>query len=122
MAFHLVGPRALTRGELRHLIPAGHLIKMQVEGALTGFFRTYDTNGVESQAAVPLSLQQRLDLTEKLIKKVLPDMKTDDGVEPTAVDPVMIASDPDQVKRLTTTEIRAAIEASFKIPEKAAAD
>lgn len=113
MAFALVRPRSLTMGELRRALPAQTIAKMMVTGALMGVLPRYNDRGEEDGPADPLSAAQRIDLADKLMKKVLPDLKTDEPVDTTAPDPEALAADPTAMRRLSTAQIRAAIEADF---------
>jgi hypothetical protein len=114
VTFALIRPRGMTRAELRRVIPYPALIGMQVKAALTGFLPTYDHNMEETGPAAALTVQQRLDTADKLIKKGLPDLKSDDEAERPTLDVESLTSlDADQIKRLTVAQIQAAIETSF---------
>jgi hypothetical protein len=113
MAFALVRPRVMTMSELRRSLPAANLAHMMITGALMGVLPRYNSKGEEDGPADPLSAAQRIEIADKLLKKVLPDLKTDEPVETRTIDASTLPTDPEQLRRFTTDQIRAAIEADF---------
>ena len=104
----------MTRAEMRRIIPYPTFLKMLATGSLTGVLPVYDHTGEECGPAQPLTAQQRIDIADKLLRKGLPDLKSDDDVEKPPLDVHALTElEPEQIKRMSVAQIREAIEASF---------
>lgn len=113
---------ALERGcfansrELKRLIPAQVLIKMQVVAAMTGFLPTYDEHGNEVEVAQPVPLPMRMDLINRLVDKRLPNMKAVEGDERT-IDLSNLPTEQADANAMTPDELQRAIEATYTVEE-----
>jgi hypothetical protein len=127
MAFALIRSKGPVTGDgalittkaLRQGIPAGLIMSMQIEAAVTGVLRKIDlATGEEVGTAEPVPQAERLKLLENLVKKRLPDAKVADVEEDRAANLDDLPVDPEDVKRMPLSQLTRVIEAQFeKVPE-----
>lgn len=122
MSFSLVRSKGRIIGDgqvmsakrLRDAIPAGVLLALQIDAALTGKVRQIDTEtGEDVGPARPIEPETQLELMERLLKKRLPDAKSADVEADRAVDLDELPTDPEEVKRLPISQLGKLIEAQF---------
>lgn len=107
--------RALTTRQLRDGIPAGVLLAMQIEAALTGKLKRIDiTTGEEVEVAEQIPLNERLKLIDKLVDKRLPAAKTTEIEDQGKADLSNIPLDAEEIKRMPISQLGRVIEAQFE--------
>jgi hypothetical protein len=108
---------AKTNRELRRMIPAEALIRMQIEAAVTGFLPTYDRDGNECGPAAPIKTETRLELMKELRRIRLPDAKVeeDNGRD---FDPTTLPTTLRDAESMTPKELDEAIAASYTLHQE----
>lgn len=129
MAFSLIRSKGPVTGDgailspkqLREAIPAEALLLIQVDAAVSGKVRQIDLEtGEETGPARPIDPEVQLAVGEKLLKKRLPDAKTEDVNDADRVVNLNdVPTDKEEIKRLTSSQLTRIIEA--KVMEKLAA-
>jgi hypothetical protein len=123
MTFSLVrskGPllgdgQLVSAKDLRNGIPAGPLLALMVDAALSGKLRAIDTEtGEEVSPATPISTQDRLKLMSNLVDKRLPSMKAEE-VQTEVTNIADAPVNPEDIKRMSLSELGRVIEATFKV-------
>jgi len=108
----------LSRKHLRNAIPAGPLLDIMIDAALTGNVKKLDSaTGEEIGAATPLSTEAQLKLVQWLLERRLPAMKAPDAStdEETVVDLREVPTTPEDIKRLPLSQLGRVIEAQFRV-------
>lgn len=106
----------LKASQLRRLIPAELLTVMLAEAAVTGVYRKFDLEtGEEIGAAEPVPQAERIRLAEKLLEKRLPSQKAAEEEAAPVSDISKLPMSPEDIKRLTLTEIGHAIDATYTV-------
>lgn len=111
----------VTRADLRDSIPASLLLALITEAAVTGLKRQICLQtGEEVGPALPVDVKTQLDLAEKLLNRRLPAYKPVDiaseAQEPIDLD--NLPSNPEDVKRMTLTQLVQIREAQFEAAQK----
>lgn len=104
--------------QLRKLIPAELLTSMLSEAAISGFFRNFNIEtGEEMAPATPVSTLDRLSITKYLLDKRLPSAKAAEEDEAPPLDVARMLPDPEELKRLSISELGKIVEATYRLEE-----
>ena len=107
--------RALTTRQLRDGIPAGILLALQIEVALTGKLKRIDiATGEEVEIAEQVPMNERLKIIDKLVDKRLPAAKTTEVEDQGKADLSDIPLDAEEIKRMPISQLGRVIEAQFE--------
>lgn len=107
--------KMLTTRQLRDGIPAGTLLALQIEAALTGKLKRIDlATGEEVEVAEQVPMNERLKIIDKLVDKRLPAAKTTEVEDVGKADLSDIPLDAEEIKRMPISQLGRVIEAQFE--------
>lgn len=107
--------KQLTTRQLRDGIPAGALLALQIEAALTGKLKCIDLEtGEEVGVATPVPQSEIMKLRQYLIDKRLPAAKTTEVEDVGKADLSDIPLDAEEIKRMPISQLGRVIEAQFE--------
>ena len=107
--------KVLTTRQLRDGIPAGTLLALQIEAALTGKLKRIDLlTGEEVEVAEQVPMNERLKIIDKLVDKRLPAAKTTEIEDQGKADLSDIPLDAEEIKRMPISQLGRVIEAQFE--------
>lgn len=107
--------KMLTTRQLRDGIPAGTLLALQIEVALTGKLKRIDLlTGEEAEVAENVPMNERLKIIDKLVDKRLPAAKTTEVEDVGKADLSDIPLDIEEIKRMPISQLGRVIEAQFE--------